>query len=195
MIATDSYRVPFDRFKATGAPEHCPGNPRSAQVFQVGINKPVRSAGSTLAQLPSVNFGRCTILPPFSADSCAHRPTQVQLVDLTAFGAGSRPSFPPIFFGNFHVIDVTVILAYLALVIYLGHRGAQQGGGSDGFFLAGRKLGKLYQFSLNFGNATNANGAVSTASLVHRQGASGVWLGLGSSALERVHRHRVTISS
>jgi SSS family solute:Na+ symporter len=79
--------------------------------------------------------------------------------------------------GNFHVIDVAVILAYLALVIFLGHRGAQKGGGSDGFFLAGRKLGRVYQFFLNFGNATDANGAVSTASLVYRQGASGVWLG------------------
>lgn len=76
-----------------------------------------------------------------------------------------------------HPFDLAVVLAYLALVIYLGHRGAQKGGGSDGFFLAGRKLGKLYQFFLNFGNATDANGAVSTASLVYRQGASGVWLG------------------
>jgi SSS family solute:Na+ symporter len=33
----------------------------------------------------------------------------------------------------------------------------------------------LYQFFLNFGNATDANGAVSTASLVYKQGASGVW--------------------
>jgi Na+/proline symporter len=47
--------------------------------------------------------------------------------------------------------------------------------GGEGFFLAGRKLGKLYQFLLNFGNSTDANGAVSTASLVYKQGASGVW--------------------
>ena len=50
--------------------------------------------------------------------------------------------------------------------------------GEEGFFLAGRKLGKLYQFFLNFGNATDANGAVSTASLVYQKGASGVWLSL-----------------
>ena len=79
--------------------------------------------------------------------------------------------------GNFHVLDLAVILAYLAFVVFLGHRGAKKAGGTDGFFLAGRSLGKVYQFFLNFGNATDANGAVSTASLVYRQGASGVWLG------------------
>lgn len=79
--------------------------------------------------------------------------------------------------GNFHALDVAVIVAYLAFVVFLGHRGAKKAGGTDGFFLAGRSLGKVYQFFLNFGNATDANGAVSTASLVYRQGASGVWLG------------------
>ena len=43
-------------------------------------------------------------------------------------------------------------------------------------FLAGRKLGKLYQFFLNFGNATEPQGAVSTASFVYQQGAPGSWL-------------------
>jgi Na+/proline symporter len=46
----------------------------------------------------------------------------------------------------------------------------------EGFFLAGRKLGKLYQFFLNFGNATEPQGAVSTASFVYQQGAPGSWL-------------------
>jgi len=49
-------------------------------------------------------------------------------------------------------------------------------GGEEGYFLAGRKLGKLYQFFLNFGNATDANGAVSTATLVYQRGVSGAWL-------------------
>ncbi len=78
--------------------------------------------------------------------------------------------------GNVHVIDLLIVLGYLVVVTYLGHRASVQGSQSEeGFFLAGRKLGKLYQFFLNFGNATDANGAVSTASLVYKQGASGVW--------------------
>lgn len=77
--------------------------------------------------------------------------------------------------GSFHVIDLLIVAAYLFIVTYLGHRAAKGSSNEEGFFLAGRKLGKAYQFFLNFGNATDANGAVSTASLVYQQGASGVW--------------------
>jgi Na+/proline symporter len=88
--------------------------------------------------------------------------------------------FPPppqtMTLGSLHLIDLLIVAAYLVVVTWLGHRAAAKGGGNEeGFFLAGRSLGKLYQFFLNFGNATDANGAVSTASLVYKQGASGVW--------------------
>ena len=80
------------------------------------------------------------------------------------------------FIGNLHLLDLLVVAAYLVIVTYLGHRAASKSSqNEEGFFLAGRTLGKLYQFFLNFGNATDANGAVSTASLVYKQGASGVW--------------------
>ena len=81
-------------------------------------------------------------------------------------------------FGSIHILDISVVLAYLVLVIYLGHRKSRgQSQNQEDFFLAGRSLGKVYQFFLNFGNATDANGAVSAVSLVYRQGVSGVWLG------------------
>lgn len=80
--------------------------------------------------------------------------------------------------GSLHLVDLLVILGYLAVVIYIGRRAAAAAKSEEGYFLAGRKLGKLYQFFLNFGNATDANGAVSTASLVYQKGASGVWLSL-----------------
>lgn len=80
--------------------------------------------------------------------------------------------------GSLHFVDLLIILAYLCIVIYIGRRAAAAASTQEGFFLAGRKLGKLYQFFLNFGNATDANGAVSTASLVYQKGASGVWLSL-----------------
>jgi Na+/proline symporter len=70
------------------------------------------------------------------------------------------------------------VLAYFVVVIAIGLRGRKHSGNEEGFFLAGRRLGKLYQFFLNFGNATDANGAVSTASLVYQKGVSGVWLSL-----------------
>lgn len=82
-------------------------------------------------------------------------------------------------FGSLHLLDILVIVAYLALVTWIGRRAARAANNSEeGYFLAGRKLGKAYQFFLNFGNATDANGAVSTSSLVYQKGASGVWLSL-----------------
>ncbi len=77
-----------------------------------------------------------------------------------------------------HPLDVAVILAYLFLVLFIGHRTARGNNKSqEDYFLAGRKLGKVYQFFLNFGNSTDANGAVSAASVVYQQGVSGIWLG------------------
>jgi SSS family solute:Na+ symporter len=78
--------------------------------------------------------------------------------------------------GSLHLIDLLVIAAYLIAVIYIGKRAAKGTGSEEGFFLAGRSLGKLYQFFLNFGNATEPQGAVSTASFVYQQGAPGSWL-------------------
>lgn len=79
-------------------------------------------------------------------------------------------------FGSLHLLDLLVVLAYLAAVVWIGRRAAAGTNSEEGFFLAGRKLGKLYQFFLNFGNATEPQGAVSTASFVYQQGAPGSWL-------------------
>lgn len=75
-----------------------------------------------------------------------------------------------------HWIDAVVVCAYLALVLYIGRASAHSTKNQEGFFLANRSLGKLYQFFLNFGQSTDPQGAVSTASVVYQQGASGVWL-------------------
>jgi solute:Na+ symporter, SSS family len=80
--------------------------------------------------------------------------------------------------GGIHFLDLLAIFGYLAVVLYLGKRASHASSSQEGYFLAGRKLGKGYQFFLNFGNATDANGAVSTASLVYQKGVSGVWLSL-----------------
>jgi Na+/proline symporter len=79
-------------------------------------------------------------------------------------------------FGSLHALDLAIIVAYLVAVVVIGKMAAKGTGSEDGFFLAGRKLGKLYQFFLNFGNATEPSGAVSTASFVFQQGAPGSWL-------------------
>ncbi|HEU5080675.1 MAG TPA: sodium:solute symporter family protein [Opitutaceae bacterium] len=78
-------------------------------------------------------------------------------------------------FGSLHVLDALVVLSYLFLVVWIGRRASKAVKNEEGFFLAGRKLGKLYQMFLTFGNATEPQGAVSTASLVYQRGVTGVW--------------------
>src|SRR5882762_8697531 len=78
--------------------------------------------------------------------------------------------------GSLHPLDIAVVVLYFLTVIFIGQRASKATQSEEGFFLAGRKLGKLYQFFLNFGNATEPSGAVSTASFVYQQGAPGCWL-------------------
>ncbi len=84
-------------------------------------------------------------------------------------------SLPLMTFDSLHPLDLAIIVAYLAAVIWIGKSAAKGTNSEEGFFLAGRKLGKLYQFFLNFGNATEPQGATSTATLVYQRGAPGVW--------------------
>ncbi|MFT3783781.1 MAG: hypothetical protein QM790_17355 [Nibricoccus sp.] len=74
-----------------------------------------------------------------------------------------------------HPVDILIISLYLGLIFWLGRRAASTSQSEESFFLAGRKLGRLYQIFLNFGNATEPQGAVATASFVYERGASGAW--------------------
>ncbi|PTX94636.1 hypothetical protein [Opitutus sp. ER46] len=76
-----------------------------------------------------------------------------------------------------HVVDYLILAAYFVVLITFGKIAAKGAKGGEGYFLAGRKLGKVYQFFLNFGNSVAANDTVSTSSLVYQQGVSGVWVG------------------
>ncbi len=75
-----------------------------------------------------------------------------------------------------HVVDISIILAYVAAILWIGRRVGQSRVGLDDFFLAGRKLGRVYQFFLNFGCSTNADQAVAVSREVYRQGIGGMWI-------------------
>jgi len=75
-----------------------------------------------------------------------------------------------------HIVDLALIAAYLAAVVWIGLRVGRASEGMDDFFLAGRKLGKVYQFFLNFGCSTNADQAVAVSREVYRQGIGGMWI-------------------
>ena len=80
------------------------------------------------------------------------------------------------YFWGLHIVDLCLIAVYLAAMIWIGRKVGQATEGMDDFFLAGRKLGKVYQFFLNFGCSTNADQAVAVSREVYRQGIGGMWI-------------------
>jgi len=75
-----------------------------------------------------------------------------------------------------HIIDLIIILVFIVVMLYIGMRASRQNKDTNDFFLAGRKLGKAYQFFLNFGTSTHADQAVAVSREVYRQGIGGMWI-------------------
>jgi Na+/proline symporter len=79
------------------------------------------------------------------------------------------------FFG-LHPLDTAIVFAYIVVLLAIGQYLSRKTKTEDDFFLAGRKLGKWFQFFLNFGNMTDPSSAPATASSVYKQGIGGIWL-------------------
>lgn len=75
-----------------------------------------------------------------------------------------------------NVIDFAIVLAFVLFVLYLGWRASRRTKTTEDFFVAGRRLGKVYQFFLNLGTSTNADQAVVVSREVYRQGIGGMWI-------------------
>ncbi len=75
-----------------------------------------------------------------------------------------------------HILDLIIILVFIAVMLWIGKQQEKKNKNTDDFFLAGRKLGKAYQFFLNFGTSTNADQAVAVSREVYRQGIGGMWI-------------------
>jgi SSS family solute:Na+ symporter len=75
-----------------------------------------------------------------------------------------------------HVIDFFVIICYIVVILWIGKRAAEKTKDTGEFFLAGRNIGKFYQFFLNFGCSTNADQAVAVSREIYRQGIGGMWI-------------------
>jgi Na+/proline symporter len=76
-----------------------------------------------------------------------------------------------------HFLDALIVLASLVTVIIIGivvSRGVKS---DSEFFVSGRSMGTLLQFFINFGQATDANGAPTIATEVYREGVAGMWIG------------------
>ncbi len=75
-----------------------------------------------------------------------------------------------------NILDLGIIALYIAVILWLGRRSGKKTKGLGDFYLAGRGLGKFYQFFLNFGCSTNADQAVAVSREIYRQGIGGMWI-------------------
>ena len=74
-----------------------------------------------------------------------------------------------------HIVDIIVMAAYFAIVLYIGYRAMKKIKGQEDFFLGGRSFGKFLQTFSMFGQATSAESAVSMSSTVGQKGLAGVF--------------------
>lgn len=79
-------------------------------------------------------------------------------------------------FWGLHAVDLLIILAYVFIILWIGRWAGKRTKDTRDFYLAGRRLGKAYQFFLNFGCSTNADQAVAVSREIYRQGIGGMWI-------------------
>jgi SSS family solute:Na+ symporter len=79
-------------------------------------------------------------------------------------------------FIGLHILDLGIILLYIVIILWLGWRAGSDTKNTSDFYIAGRKLGKVYQFFLNFGNATDSSQAVGVSREIYRMGIGGMWI-------------------
>ena len=73
-------------------------------------------------------------------------------------------------------LDAAILIVYIVGLLFIGQRLAKKTKSGNDFFLGGRKLGKWFQFFLNFGNMADPSSAPAAASSVYKQGIGGIWL-------------------
>lgn len=75
-----------------------------------------------------------------------------------------------------HIIDAFLIVLYFVIILWIGKRLKERMHNTNDYFLAGRKMGKLYQFFLSFGASTDASQAAAVSREIYRQGIAGMWI-------------------
>jgi len=75
-----------------------------------------------------------------------------------------------------NILDISIVVIFLLVLIWIGVRTTKDNKSTLDFFLAGRKLNKMYQFFLNFGTSTHADQTVAVTREIYRQGIGGMWI-------------------
>lgn len=75
-----------------------------------------------------------------------------------------------------HPLDAAVVVLCLLAVLVIGVVVSRSVKGEHDFFVSGKQMGPWLTFFLNFGQATDSNGAPQVATEVYRQGVGGMWI-------------------
>jgi len=75
-----------------------------------------------------------------------------------------------------HWLDFVIVVIFILTVLWLGWRAGRKTKSAEDFYVAGRRLGKVYQFFLNLGTSTNADQAIVVSREIYRQGIGGMWI-------------------
>ena len=75
-----------------------------------------------------------------------------------------------------HVLDAVIIILYFVVIIWIGKRLRERMKNTDEYFIAGRRMGKITQFFLNFGASTDASHVATVSREIYRQGIAGMWI-------------------
>ncbi len=75
-----------------------------------------------------------------------------------------------------HWLDFLIVVCFVLTLLWLGRRAGRRTKSTEDFYVAGRRLGKFYQFFLNLGTSTNADQAIVVSREVYRQGIGGMWI-------------------
>ena len=75
-----------------------------------------------------------------------------------------------------HWVDLSIVILYFIVMLGLGFLALRRTKSESDFYMAGRRLGKFYQFFLNLGTSTHADQAVAVSREIYRQGIGGMWI-------------------
>jgi SSS family solute:Na+ symporter len=75
-----------------------------------------------------------------------------------------------------HWVDLSIVILYFIIMLGLGFFALRRTKTEGDFYMAGRRLGKFYQFFLNLGCSTHADQAVAVSREIYRQGIGGMWI-------------------
>jgi SSS family solute:Na+ symporter len=79
------------------------------------------------------------------------------------------------YFFGLHLIDWIILAGYFAGIIWIGKWATAKIRSTADFYQGGRRLGKVLNAFLNFGNITSADQASGVAREIYRQGLPGIW--------------------